>query len=84
MTSSMLKQLKDALLRSVEVNEEEVLRNKTNRVVTVSSDFVTDMAEWCKTKAGANLLSDVFGTDLSDEEVRVRAKAFLYDFFLSC
>ncbi len=74
------KKLKDALLRSVEVNEEEVLRNKANRVVTVSSDFVTDMAEWCKTKAGANLLSDVFGTDLSDEEVRVRAKAFLYDF----
>lgn len=72
--------LKDALLRSVEFSEEDVLRDKTKHVVTVSSEFVADLSEWIKSKTGVNPLSDVFGTDLTDEEVRVKTVEFLYDF----
>lgn len=74
------KKLKDALLRSVEFCEEDLLRSKKNHVVTVSSEFVSDIAEWYKAKVDANVFSDVFGTDLSDEEVHVKAVEFLYDF----
>ena len=74
------KKLKDALLRSVEFSEEDLLRSKKNHVVTVSSEFVSDIAEWYKAKVDANVFSDVFGTDLSDEEVHVKAVEFLYDF----
>ena len=72
--------LKDALLRSVEYSEEDVLRDKTKHAVNVSLEFVANMAEWCKVKTGVNPLSDVFGTDLTDEEVRVKTVEFLYDF----
>lgn len=72
--------LKDALLRSDYHFEADVLHDKSARVVTVSSEFVADMAEWCKSKTGVNPLSDVFGTDLTDEEVRVKTVEFLYDF----
>ena len=72
--------LKDALLRSDYHFEADVLHDKSARVVTVSSEFVADMAEWVKAKTGVNPLSDVFGTDLTDEEVREKTKEFLYDF----
>ena len=72
--------LKDTLLRSVEFSEENILRDKTKHVVTVSSEFVTDLSEWCKAKTGVNPLADVFGTNLTDEEVREKTVAFLYDF----
>ena len=72
--------LKDALLRSDYHFESDVLHDKSSRIVTVSSEFVADMAEWCKAKTGVNPLSDVFGTDLSDEEVRQKTVEFLYDF----
>ena len=72
--------LKDALLRSAYHFEADVLHDKSARVVTVSSEFVADMAEWCKAKTGVNPLSDVFGTNLTDEEVRVKTVEFLYDF----
>ena len=72
--------LKDALLRSGYSFETDVLHDKSGRMVTVSSEFVADIAEWCKVKTGVNPLSDVFGTDLTDEEVRVKTVEFLYDF----
>ena len=72
--------LKDALLRSSYGYEEDILHDKTRKVVTVSSDFVADLAEWCRSKTDANPLADVFGTDLSDEEVHEKVVAFLYDF----
>ena len=72
--------LKDALLRSVEFSEENILRDKTKHVVKVSSEFVADLSDWCKAKTGVNPLSDVFGTNLTDEEVREKTVAFLYDF----
>ncbi len=72
--------LKDALLRSVEFSEENVLRDKKKHVVTVSSEFVTDLSEWIKVKTGVNPLSDVFGTNLTDEEVCQKTVEFLYDF----
>ena len=72
--------LKDALLRSDYSFEQDVLHDKSGRVVTVSSEFVADIAEWCKVKTGVNPLSDVFGIGLTDEEVRVKTVEFLYDF----
>lgn len=72
--------LKDALLRSVEFSEEDLLRSKKNHVVMMSLDFVSDIAEWYKAQVDANVFSDVFGTDLSDEEVHEKAVEFLYDF----
>lgn len=72
--------LKDALLRSDYSFEADVLHDKSGRVVTVSSEFVADIAEWCKVKTGVSPLSDVFGTELTDEEVRVKTVEFLYDF----
>ena len=72
--------LKDALLRSVEFTEESILRNKKKNLVTVSSEYVADLSEWVKYKTGVNPLSDVWGTDLTDEEIRVKTVEFLYDF----
>lgn len=72
--------LKDALLRSDYSFEADVLHDKSRRVVTVSSEFMADIAEWCKVKTGVNPLSDVFGTELTDEEVRIKTVEFLYDF----
>lgn len=72
--------LKDVILRSVEYSEEDILRDKTKHIVTVSSEFVADLSVWIKAKTGVNPLSDVFGTDLSDEEVHEKTVEFLYDF----
>ena len=72
--------LKDALLRCDYNFADYVLHTKSKRVVKVSSEFVADIAEWCKTRTGVNPLSDVFGTNLSDDEIRVRTVEFLYDF----
>ena len=72
--------LKDALLRSVEFSEENILRDKTKHVVMVSSEFVADLSDWCKAKTGVNPLSEVFGTNLTNEEVREKTVAFLYAF----
>ena len=72
--------LKDALLRSVEYSEENILRDKTKHVVTVSTEFVADFSEWVRSQTGVNPLSEVFGTNLTDEEVRLKTVDFLYDF----
>lgn len=72
--------LKDALLRSASYYVEDVLHEKSKHVVTVSSEFVADLSEWCKAKSGVNPLSDVFGTNLTDEEVCQKTVDFLYDF----
>ena len=72
--------LKDALLRSSYYFEADVLHEKSRSVVTLSSEFLTDSAEWCKAKTSTNPLSDVFGVNLSDEEVRQKTKTFFYEF----
>ena len=72
--------LKDAILRSVEYSEEDILRDKTKHVVTVSSELVADLSEWYRLKTDVTPLSDVLGTNLSGEEVRVKTVEFLYDF----
>lgn len=72
--------LKDALLRSVEYSEENFIRDKKKHVVMVSSDYVADLSEWCKSKSGVNPLADVLGVNLSVEELSVRTVQFLYDF----
>ena len=72
--------LKDALLRSVEFSEENILRDKKKHVVTVSTEFGADLSEWVKSKTGVNPLSEVFGTNLTDEEIRLKTVDFLYDF----
>lgn len=68
------------MLRSASYYVEDVLHEKSKHVVTVSSEFVADLSEWCKAKTGVNPLSDVFGTNLSDEEVCQKTVDFLYDF----
>lgn len=72
--------LKDALLRSVEFSQENLFSNKKGQVVTVSAEFVADIAEWNKSKHGVNPFSDIFGTDLTDEEVSAEVVNFLYEF----
>ena len=72
--------LKDAMLRSVVYSEEDILRDKKKHVVTVSSEYVADLSEWCKSKTDISPLSDVLGTDLTEEEVRVKTVEFLYVF----
>lgn len=74
------KYLKDALLRSVEFSEEDFIREKTKHVVTVSTEVVADLSEWCTSKMGFNPLADVLGTSLTDEDVRQKTVEFLYDF----
>ena len=74
------KYLKDALLRSVEFSEEDFIREKTKHVVTVSTEVVADLSEWCTSKMGFNPLADILGTNLSDEEVRQKTVDFLYNF----
>lgn len=72
--------LKDALLRSPSYYVEDVLHEKSKHVVLVSMEFVTGLSDWCKAKTGVNPFSDVFGTNLTDEEVCQKAVDFLYDF----
>ncbi len=72
--------LKDALIRSVEFTEENILRDKKKQVVTVSTDFSDDLTKWLNDKPGANPLRNVFGVNLTDEEVREKTVEFLYKF----
>ena len=72
--------LKDVILRSTYYFEEDILHDKNARIVTVSSEFVADMAEWCMARTGVNPLRDVFGTNLSAEEIHKKTVDFLYDF----
>ena len=72
--------LKDALIRSAYRYEEDILHDKSKRPITVSSEFVADLAEWCKAKMDTNPFADVLGTNLSDEEVHERVVDFLYKF----
>lgn len=72
--------LKDALLRTTTYSEEDLIRDKKTPVVLVSDGFAAELSEWCRDKTGVNPFSDVFGTNLTDEEVRVKTVEFLYDF----
>ncbi|MBP3688458.1 MAG: hypothetical protein J6I54_00560 [Bacteroidaceae bacterium] len=72
--------LKDRLLRSSSCYVEDVLRSKKPNIIHVSSDVVAELAELYNTKSGENPLKDVFGTNLSEEGVKDRVMAFLYDF----
>lgn len=72
--------LKDALLRSPEFSEEDFIRGKVFQPMLVSQEDVIDQGELSDAKKGPNPLADVFGTDLTDEEISVRTVDFLYDF----
>lgn len=72
--------LKDVLLRSVNGYEEKILRNKKNNIITVSSDFVAELANWCRDKSDASPFFDVLGTNLNDAAVKEKAVDFLYAF----
>lgn len=73
-------ELKDALLRSSCGYEEEVLRDKTRNNLIVSSEFVADLEEWMSVKLGESPLADVFGINLTEEEVHEKVLDFLYGF----
>ena len=70
--------LKDALLRSNCGYEEVVLRDKTRDDASVSLDFGADLEEWMRGKLGESSLADVFGVNLTDEEIREKLIDLLY------
>ena len=72
--------LKDKLLRSLCYYEEDVLHDKSSKVIHVSSEFVADIAGWYKSKSDFDPLSDVLGANLNDAEIKERIVSFLYDF----
>lgn len=74
------RELKEALLRSSRWYVEDILHDKTRNIVTVSSDFVSGMEEWINTKTEENPFADVFGINLTDEEVHEKVVEFLYVF----
>lgn len=74
------RKLKDALLRTTYFFEEDVLHDKSACSITVSSEFVMDMAEWYKERINENPFSDVLGLQLTDEEVKDKVVGFIYDF----
>ena len=74
------RQLKDAILRSADCFEEDVLHDKNASIITVSSEFVMDMAEWYKERTSENPFSDVLGLQLTDDEVKDKIVKFIYDF----
>ena len=74
------RKLKDAILRSAHCFEEDVLHDKNASVITVSSEFVLDMAEWYKERTSENPFSDVLGLQLTDDEVKDKIVNFIYDF----
>ena len=73
-------QLKEALLHSPCWYVEDVLHDKTRNIVTVSSEFVANMGDWINTKTSENPFADVFGVNLTDEEIHEKVVEFLYDF----
>ena len=72
--------LKDAILRSAYCFEEDILHDKNASIITVSSEFVMDMAEWYKERTNENPFSDVLGLQLTDNEVKDKIVNFIYDF----
>ena len=74
------RKLKDAILRSPHCFEEDVLHDKSANMITVSSEFVMDMAEWYKERTEENPFSDVLGLQLTDDEVKDKIVNFIYDF----
>ena len=74
------RKLKDAILRSAYCFEEDVLHDKNASIITVSSEFVMDMAEWYKERTNENPFSDILGLQLTDDEVKDNIVSFIYDF----
>ena len=72
--------LKDAILRSAYCSEEDILHDKNASIITVSSEFVMDMAEWYKERTSENPFSNVLGLQLTDNEVKDKIVNFIYDF----
>lgn len=57
-----------------------VVRDKSPRNVKVSDDFIRDFVKWQESKDEGSLLADVFGVNLSREEVNEKIVKFLYKF----
>lgn len=72
--------LKDKLIRSANSYEEFVLRDKSLRNIEVSEDYVKDFVKWLDEKNDISPLADVFGVNLSSEELSDKVVKFLYDF----
>lgn len=70
--------LKNALLRSDCGYEEVVLRDKTRDSQSLPLEFGADMEEWMRNKLGESLLTDVFGVNLTEEEVQEKVVSLLY------
>ena len=72
--------LKKAMLNTAEDRDADMIHEKKGSVTLVSSDYLADVSEWNKARTNAHLLSDVFGVNLSDEEVHEKTVRFLHDF----
>lgn len=72
--------MKDKLIRGNVYYENLVLRDKTPRNMEVSAEFIKDFVKWQEEKSDVNSLADVFGVNLSKEEVHEKVVDFLYHF----
>lgn len=72
--------LRDRIIRGNSYYEELVLRDKSPRNITVSSDYVKDFIKWQVDKNEQNPLSDIFGINLNEEELYEKVMDFLYEF----
>lgn len=72
--------LKDKLIRGNVYYEDLLLRDKTLRNMEVSAEFIKDFVKWQEEKSDVNSLADIFGVNLSKEEVHEKVVDFLYHF----
>ncbi|MCH4155246.1 MAG: hypothetical protein LKF31_02975 [Muribaculaceae bacterium] len=72
--------LKSGIIRSP-YNFEDMLGDKEHKVVTVTTEYATQFAEWCEYKAEENPLIDIFGTNLSDEEIAEKVDELLHSMY---
>ena len=72
--------LRRAMLNSADGRDTDMIHVKKGRITLVSSDFYADVFEWDKAKTDGNPLSEVFGVNLSKEELQEKTISFLHDF----
>lgn len=77
------KQLKEMLIRENNYLSDLVLRDKKQRRLEVSDNFVQEFAQWQAGESSANPLSDVLGVNLEPDVLHDKVIDFLYRFPIS-
>lgn len=70
--------LKDGILRSPH-NYDDMLGDRGKRIITVSPDYADEFAEWLETKIGEEDFRDVFGVNLTHEQIQDLCMKLLKD-----